>query len=84
MIAAAPTHGIYRQVPAGNPDVDQAGVAVYGARLPAPDRTETSEHIRPRASLTERARREACRRVGQDGNTVARVTGHYGLAGRRS
>jgi len=45
MIAAAPTHGIYRQVPAGNPDVDQAGVAVHGARLPAPDRTETSEHI---------------------------------------
>jgi transposase len=40
--------------------------------------TETSEHIRPRASLTERARREACRRVGQDGETVARVAGQYG------
>jgi hypothetical protein len=40
--------------------------------------TETSEHIRPCASLTERARREACRRVGQDSETVARVAGHYG------
>jgi transposase len=40
--------------------------------------TETSEHIRPRASLTERARREACRRVGEDGETVARVAAHYG------
>jgi transposase len=40
--------------------------------------TETSEHIRPRASLTERARREACRRVGQDGDTVARVAVQYG------
>jgi transposase len=40
--------------------------------------TETSEAIRPRASLTERARREACRRVGEDGDTVARVAAHYG------
>jgi transposase len=35
--------------------------------------TETSEHIRPRSSLTERARREGCCRVGEDGDTVARV-----------
>ena len=41
--------------------------------------TETSEHIRPRASLTERARREACRRVGEDGDTVARVASQYGV-----
>lgn len=41
--------------------------------------TETSEAIRPRASLTERARREACRRVGQDGETVARVAAQYGV-----
>src|SRR4051794_23083840 len=40
--------------------------------------TETSEHIRPRASLTERARREACRRVGEHGETVARVAAQYG------
>lgn len=41
--------------------------------------TEASEHIRARASMTERARREACRRVGQDGDTVARVAGQYGV-----
>jgi transposase len=41
--------------------------------------TETSEHIGPRASMTERARREACRRVGQDGETVARVAAQYGV-----
>ena len=41
--------------------------------------TETSEHIRSRASLTERARREACRRVGEDGDTVARVASQYGV-----
>lgn len=42
--------------------------------------TETSEAIRPRASLTERARREACRRVGQDGETVARVAAGLGVS----
>jgi transposase len=41
--------------------------------------TEKSEHIRPRASLTERARRHACRRVGRDGDTVARVAAQYGV-----
>ena len=40
--------------------------------------TESSEAIRARASLTERARREACRRVGEDGDTVARVAAQYG------
>jgi hypothetical protein len=30
--------------------------------------TERSDAIRPRSSLSERARREACRRVGQDGS----------------
>jgi transposase len=34
--------------------------------------TERSEQIRPQACLTERA---ACRRVGQDGHTVAQVAG---------
>jgi transposase len=41
--------------------------------------TERSEVIRPRASLTERARREACRRVGQDGHTVAQVAAQLGV-----
>lgn len=36
--------------------------------------------IRPRASLTERARAEACRRVGQDGHSVAQVAGEFGVS----
>lgn len=35
--------------------------------------SETSEHIRARSSLTERARREACRLVGEDQQDVASV-----------
>ena len=42
--------------------------------------TETSEAIRPRASLTERARREACRRVGEDGHCVAQVAAAFGVS----
>ena len=49
--------------------------------------TETSGHIRPRASLTERARAEACRRVGEDGHSVAQVAaaldGSSNLRGNR-
>ena len=41
--------------------------------------TETSEHIRPRAVLTERARREACRRVGEDAHSVAQVAQDFGV-----
>ena len=41
--------------------------------------TETSEAIRPRASLTERARREICRRVGEDGHNVAQVAAGFGV-----
>ncbi len=37
-------------------------------RCPVVTWSETSAVIRPRASLTERARVEACRRVGQDGH----------------
>jgi transposase len=42
--------------------------------------TETSPMIAPRASLTERARAEACRRVGQDGHSVAQVAAAYGVS----
>ncbi len=35
--------------------------------------SETSEALRPRACLSERARREACRLVGEDGMDVAAV-----------
>jgi transposase len=41
--------------------------------------TETSEQIRARASLTERARAEACRRVGEDGHDVAGVAVEFGV-----
>lgn len=41
--------------------------------------TETSEAIRARASWTERARAEACRRVGQDGHSVAQVAAAFGV-----
>ena len=41
--------------------------------------TERSSAIAPRASLTERARREACRRVGRDGHSVAQVARDLGV-----
>jgi transposase len=46
-----------------------------------PQRTwsEISEVIRPRAVLTERARAEACRRVGQDAISVAQVARDLGV-----
>ena len=41
--------------------------------------TETSEAIAPRAVLTERARVEACRRVGSEGHSVAAVGRDLGV-----
>jgi transposase len=41
--------------------------------------SETSQQLRPRASLTERARREACRLVGEDGLDVAAVATTLGV-----
>ena len=41
--------------------------------------SETNEHVRGRASLTERARREACRLVGEDGLDVAAVAATLGV-----
>jgi transposase len=41
--------------------------------------SETSEHLRPRSALTERARREACRLVGEDGLDVAAVATALGV-----
>ena len=41
--------------------------------------TETNPAIRSRASLSERARREACRRVGRDGHSVAQVARDLGV-----
>jgi transposase len=41
--------------------------------------TECAAAIRPRAVLTERARAEACRRVGKDAHTVAAVARDLGV-----
>jgi transposase len=41
--------------------------------------TETSPVIAPRSSLTERARAEICRRVGEDGASVAAVAREFGV-----
>lgn len=49
------------------------------AACPVSTWTETSEHIAARASLTARARREAARRVGQDGHSVAQVAASFGV-----
>jgi transposase len=62
-------------------------VLVWAKRLwrcPEPDCetntwTETSEAIGPRASLTERARAEMCRRVGEDEDSVAAVARAFGV-----
>jgi transposase len=44
--------------------------------------TERVAAIGPRAVLTQRARAEACRRVGKDAHAVAAVARDLGLAGR--
>jgi len=41
--------------------------------------SETSPLIAPRASLTERARREICRRVGEDLDSVAELVREFGV-----
>ncbi len=41
--------------------------------------TESSESIAARASLTRRARAEICRRVGEDGASVAAVAREFGI-----
>jgi transposase len=41
--------------------------------------TETHRQIRARASWTERARKQACRRVGRDGHSVAAVARDFGV-----
>jgi transposase len=48
-------------------------------RCPKRTWTETSAAIRPRAGWTERARAEACRRVGELGHTVAAVAVEFGV-----
>ena len=50
------------------------------AACPVSTWSEVSAGIRPRASWTERARAEACRRVGEDGHSVAQVASSFGVA----
>jgi transposase len=41
--------------------------------------TETIAAVRPRSALTERARAEMCRRVGEDGDSMAEVARAFGV-----
>jgi transposase len=72
-----------RDLPAGGRPVTLVWIKrVWRCREPTCAKqtwTETNPAIRPRASLTERARREACRRVGEDGDTVAKVAAGFGV-----
>ena len=49
------------------------------AACPVSTWSEQCEQIRPRAVLTERARRQACHRVGRQGHTVAHVADDLGV-----
>ena len=49
---------------------------------PAATWTETSEHITPRLSITERAGVEACRLVGEHARSVASVAKEFGVTWR--
>ena len=73
-----------RDLPAGGRPVTLVWVKrvwrCQESACPARTWSETSLTIRARASLTERARREACRRVGQDGHSVAQVAAEFGVA----
>jgi transposase len=50
--------------------------------VPEADVDGNQRAIAPRASLTERARTEICRRVGQDAASVAAVAGEFGVGWR--
>jgi transposase len=55
---------------------------VWRCREPACDTrtwTEQTEAVGPRRSMTERARKAACRRVGRDGHSVAQVARDAGV-----
>jgi transposase len=73
-----------RDLPAGGRPVTLVWVKrvwrCVQAGCPVATWTETSPAIAPRASWTERARAEACRRVGQDGHSVAQVAAAFGVS----
>jgi transposase len=73
-----------RDLPAGGRPVTLVWVKrvwrCHESACPAVTWSETSLGIRARASLTERARAETCRRVGEDGHSVAQVAAGFGVA----
>ncbi|MCY7301133.1 MAG: ISL3 family transposase [Ilumatobacteraceae bacterium] len=74
---------LVRDLPiAGTPVVLVWAKRTWRCREPLCERgswSETSDEIGVRASLTERARREICRRVGADLDTVAEVAREFGV-----
>ena len=74
---------LVRDLPiAGTPVVLVWSKRTWRCREPLCERgswSETCDEIAGRASLTERARREICRRVGRDLDTVAQVAREFGV-----
>ena len=63
----------------GPPGVVEAAMAMPDRRVPGQGMTETSEHVTPRLSITERASVEACRLVGEQAGSVASVAKEFGV-----
>jgi transposase len=80
-------HGRRRVKVRDLPMADRPVVLVWAKRIwrcPDPDCAVTTwseevDEIAPRAALTERARAEICRRVGEDGHSVAEVARAFGV-----
>jgi len=85
-VVATP-HGRREHLVRDVPSSARAVLLVWSKRIwrcaepTCPARTWSEAHgeIRPRATLTERARRWACRRVGSDGHSVAAVAAELGV-----
>jgi transposase len=81
--APRPLHGPVRDLPiGGRPVVLAWRKRIWRCREPAcrvRTWTERVAAIRPRAVLTQRARAEACRRVGKDAHAVAAVARDLGV-----
>jgi transposase len=67
---------------AGHGGVGQAGLALPARIVSEADVDGDIVVIAARASLTERARAEICRRVGEDGASVAAVAREFGISWR--
>jgi transposase len=82
------SHGRRRVVVRDLPLADRPVVLVWSKRLwrcpepacPARTWSEESDHIAPRAVLTERARAEIARRVGPDEHSVAQAARDFGVS----